>query len=419
MASHVNLDALVPREDFEVVSDQEGTEPPPAIKISDLEPKAFFYNALRKPDFQRETAEWSPDRVYGLVTTFMEGGLIPGVILWRNKDLLFVIDGSHRLSALIAWVHDDYGSGERSQKFFAYDIPAEQARIAKRAKEMIEARYSTYKDHKDSLEHPEQFGPDILTRARRFGSLALNLQWVKGDANTAERSFVRINQQAAIIQPKELAFIEGRKKPNTIAARAIVRRATGHQYWSQFPDVERASIRDVATDIHQMVFEPPISYPIKKLDLPAGGPVYSSTALPMVYDFIEKCTGAPSPDPDTTGKRTVECLRRTKRVMQTILSDHESSLGLHPAVYFYSWTGKQQPILFLVIADIMIEFERRNRFPWFTKLRGPFERFLVEHRSLLNQLIRKFGTKDSGQAHLSGFMAQSWTSFPRERPTTR
>ncbi len=403
MVAHVNLDALIPREDFEVVSNQEGNEPPPAIKISDLEPKAFFYNALRKPDFQRETAEWTPDRVCGLVATFIEGGLIPGVILWRNKDLLFVIDGSHRLSALIAWVHDDYGSGDRSQLFFGYDVPAEQSKIARRTKELIEQRYGSYQDHKDLLENPERYGPDLISRARRFGSLALNLQWVRGDAKSAETSFIRINQQAAIIQPKELAFIEGRRKPNTIAARAIVRRATGHQYWSQFPENERNSIRDIATDIHRMIFEPPISYPIKKLDLPAGGPVYSSTALPMVYDFVEKCTGAPSPEPDTSGKRTVECLQRTKRVMQSLLSNHSSSLGLHPAVYFYSWTGKQQPILFLAIADLIIDFERTNKLGWFIEQRGRLESFLIEHRSLLNQLIRKFGTKESGQAHLRRF----------------
>src|SRR5580704_10113678 len=66
------------------------------------------------PDFQRETTEWDPQRVVGLIQTFIEGDLVPAVILWQNKELLFVIDGSHRLSALTAWVHNDYGDGQLS-----------------------------------------------------------------------------------------------------------------------------------------------------------------------------------------------------------------------------------------------------------------------------------------------------------------
>lgn len=67
MAAHVNLDALVPRKDFEVESTGAGAPLKQEIQIRDLEPDAFFYGALRKPDFQRETAEWDPQRVVGLI----------------------------------------------------------------------------------------------------------------------------------------------------------------------------------------------------------------------------------------------------------------------------------------------------------------------------------------------------------------
>ena len=64
--------------------------------MRDLERDGFFFSGLRKPDFQRETSEWEPKRVVGLIRTFLEDDLIPAVILWRNKDIYFVIDGSHR-----------------------------------------------------------------------------------------------------------------------------------------------------------------------------------------------------------------------------------------------------------------------------------------------------------------------------------
>jgi HNH endonuclease len=139
------------------------------------------------------------------------------------------------------------------------------------------------------------------------------------------------------------------------------------------------------------------------VDLPAGGGVYTSTALQMVYDFITICVGVPSPEDDKVGDRTAEYLVRCRKVMQLLLSNDASSVGLHPAVYFYSWTGKQQPILFLTIAEIIVELERNKNLPEFIEVRRVFEEFLVSNRALLNQVIRKFGTKGSGKTHLKQF----------------
>jgi hypothetical protein len=403
VATHVNLDALIPREDFEVIGEGSGSPAKQNIQINELEKDAFFYGALRKPDFQRETAEWNPDRVVRLIRTFIEGDLIPGVILWQNKELLFVIDGSHRLSALVAWVQDDYGDGERSQKFFNYTIPQEQLEIADRTRKAVEKEFGSYKSHKDAIANPSAFGPDIVSRARRFGSLSLNLQWVRGNADKAEDSFVRINQQAAMITPAELELIKSRKKPATIAARAVIRRGTGHQYWSTFDSKEQERIKELATEVHELLFEPSLQYPIKNLNLPAGGAVYSSTSFEMVYSFIKLCVGVTSPEDDKQGQRTTEYLSRCRRVMRLLLSNDPSSLGLHPAVYYYSWTGKQQPILFLTMAGMIVELERSKKLPQFIEIRAKFEEFLVNNRPLLNQVIRKYGTKSSGSEHLRKF----------------
>jgi hypothetical protein len=403
MAAHVNLDALIHREDF--ATDVSGAEAPikQSIQISELEKDAFFYGALRKPDFQRETAEWDPARVVGLIRSFIDSELIPSVILWQNRELLFVIDGSHRLSALIAWVQNDYGDGDRSQDFFDHQIPEEQIKVAQRTRDLVERAFGSYKSHREAIATPTSYGPDIVARARRFGSLTLQLQWVKGDAKIAEASFVRINQQAAMITPQELELIRARAKPNAIAARAIIRRGTGHQYWSSFDEKTQNDIKLLANDIHRLIFDPPLRYPIKSLDLPAGGAVYTATALRMVYDLINLSVGVPSPDDDVQGTRTVEYLIRCRRVMRLLLSNDPSSLGLHPAVYFYSWTGKQQPILFLTMAALIVDFERSKKLPDFIKTRRTFEAFLMANRSLLNQVIRKFGTKSSGTGHLRSF----------------
>jgi len=406
MAVSVNLDALIPREDFEVFTDKDDAPVSQTIGVRNLERRDFFYLALRKPDFQRETSEWDSSRVVGLIRTFIEGDLIPSVILWKNKEYIFVIDGSHRLSALTAWVHDDYGDGELSQKFFNHSIPDEQIKYAKRTREMVNKEIGSYVDHQKAAENPEGFGPDIVKRARALGSRALNLQWVRGGAAKAEDSFTRINQQAAMITPQELELIQGRRKPTTIAARAIIRRGTGHQYWSAFGSAQQSEIRELATDLHVLLFEPTLNYPIKSLDLPAGGAVYSGPALRMVYDFVNLCVGTTNVEDDVDGGRTIECLKRCRRVAQLLLSNKSQSIGLHPAIYFYSWTGKQQPILFLTMASLIVELDRDNRLVYFIKNREKLEEFIMNNRTLLNQVIRKYGTKNSGSKHLKNFYDQ-------------
>ena len=104
MSSKVNLDALIPREDFDIKGvDQTIVTMKTTLGINDLKKGEFFFAALRKPDFQRETNEWGSEKVANFIASFLNGDLIPAVILWKSQGgFIFVIDGSHRLSALAA-----------------------------------------------------------------------------------------------------------------------------------------------------------------------------------------------------------------------------------------------------------------------------------------------------------------------------
>jgi hypothetical protein len=124
----VNLDALIRRADL--AAPGEAAEDITSLPVTGLAAKGFLYPALCKPDFQRETANWSPEQVADLISTFVRRDLIPAVILWRAGQDVFVIDGAHRLSALIAWVHDDYGDGTVSRTFFHNTITPEQQSVS-------------------------------------------------------------------------------------------------------------------------------------------------------------------------------------------------------------------------------------------------------------------------------------------------
>jgi hypothetical protein len=430
MPTHlVNLDALFKREDFEAKSDplQQPSQLGLTLKVSELESTSLTYLTLRKPDFQRETASWEPQIVADLIRCFLDGDLIPSIILWRSTDTgnIFVIDGAHRLGALIAWVHDDFGDGKISRVFFENRMPTEQLAAATKTRDLIKKEVGTYEELNQALKNPANSSESMVRRARNLSAFAVPLQWVIGDATKAEASFFKINQLAAPINETELRILESRNRPNALAARAIIRAGTGHKYWSKFEDDKRTEIEKIAREINTSLFTPPLQTPVKTLDLPIAGRVYSAQALPLLFDLVNIANDVPpekkkrgkkkaaevtlkkvDPAADTDGTRTIECLKNTKRLIYRISSGYSSSLGLHPAVYFYSATGRHQPTSFLAAVNLMKEFERKDYFATFTAHRRRFEDFLIKYKDFPNQVVVNSGSGIKGYAKLEQLFAE-------------
>ncbi len=255
--ANVNLDALIPREDFEVLESTTKSYPiRDIVTVRDLQKGDFFFESIRKPDFQRETNEWNINRIVELVRSFVNGDLIPAIILWQSDSrYIFVIDGSHRLSALVAWVNDDYGDGEISKTFYGLDILEEQTRIADKTRTMIKNSVGSFKDYQFAVANPDK-SSKYATKANALGSLAIRLQWVSGNSDSAEKSFFKINQSATPINTTELKLLEKRDEPNCIAARAIIRGGAGHKYWSKFEESKQRKIEDTAKNISKALFRP-------------------------------------------------------------------------------------------------------------------------------------------------------------------
>jgi Protein of unknown function DUF262/HNH endonuclease len=402
----VYLDALLPREDFDIDETQNSVKKKESFSISDLRGDDFFYLTLRKPDFQRETNEWTPDKVCELIKSFLEGELIPAVILWRSKSgFNFVIDGSHRVSSLIAWINNDYGDGFITKNVFDGLIPEEQIELAIKTRKLIEKEIGNYSDYQLALKSPEKVRPDISLKAKNLGAIAVQLQWVEGDAEVAEASFFKINQQAAKIDPTELKLIQSRKKPNGVASRAIIKAGKGHQYWSKFEEINRSEIVSISKEINQVFFLPKIKNPVKTLDLPIGGKGYSSQSPLLIFEFVNLVNRTnPKIDiEDSDGSVTVEFLKRSRKFAYLINANHISSLGLHPAVYFYSKTGRHKTASFFAITDFVMDLESRNKLKTFTKIREAFEDLLIEYDFAIQQILRHYRGSAQALPHMKGF----------------
>ena len=409
----VNLDALIAREDFEVEESVNSGKKKETISIEDIKADSFFFSNLKKPDFQRETNEWDSQKICELIKSFIEGDLIPAIILWRNTGgYLFVIDGSHRLSALSAWVNDDYGDGKISKLFYDGIIPDEQLDIAQETRKLVNKIVGSYEEFRFSLTHPDKVKPEIIRYAKNLGALAIQLQWVEGDARKAESSFFKINQQAAPIDKTELKLLESRKKPSSIAARAIIRSGKGHKYWSSFPKPIQLEVQNLATEINEILFNPKLQTPIKTLDIPVGGKVYSSQALPLVLDFINIVCDAKSNDKDDeTGEATIQTLKDVRKIAYRLNSNHASSLGLHPSVYFYSMEGRHKTASFFAMVDFVIELDKQKRINDFIDVRSKFEKFILEYDYLIQQINRKHRIAQKSYKHISSFFQKVVSAF--------
>ena len=253
--AHVILDAMIPRADF-ATEDQEFTmQLFKDFPIGNLEDSSSVLKLLRKPDFQRETNHWSPQQIATFIASFLDNQLIPSLILWKSPMYIFVIDGGHRLSALRAWMSDDYGDGAISLKFYGGEISDDQKKIAKRARNIIEKTVGRYSTVKSLVGSPTADAKQVK-RAGNLVTRALDLQWVQGNADVAETSFFNINSQGTPLDTVESMLIRNRRKPIAIASRAILRAGAGHKYWSQFSIARQTQIETAAEEFHELLFDP-------------------------------------------------------------------------------------------------------------------------------------------------------------------
>ncbi len=418
-AKTVTLDALIPRDDFatEHIAST-GGNPRQTIGVPDLAHDGFFQNSLRKPDFQRETTHWAPPVVVDLIRAFLDGDLIPAVILWERGDEVFVIDGAHRLSAIIAWIRNDYGDGKESIAFFKGCVTEEQKKIAEKTRKMVNQEIGPY------YEFAGLVGQEVAdnTKARRLSAIGKNsilIQWVTAaTVKAAEDSFFKINQAAQPIDPVERNILQSRTAPNAIASRCIVRGGSGHKYWSAFDSDTQTKIEELGADLYNILFKPPHSEPITSSDVPIAG--YGYSALPFVFNLVSLCNGLKIPNthtnkriekplpPDNDGAETVKFLKNVKSRLEQVSTNDTGSLGFHPLAYCYARSGNFLSNAFLASLVFAEKLNAQRQKDNFTKVRERFEQYLHENKLFVSLTIHRLG---SGARSLERIADLYWQIF--------
>ena len=404
-ANGVNLDALIPREDFAAATVPFKGTPTGTIGMGLLRDD-FFAHSLRKPDFQRETTNWTPQKIVDLVAAFLDGDLIPAIILWRSGQFVFVIDGAHRLSALLSWIYDDYGDKSRSLNYFQNQVPEEQIKLADQTRKMIAINVGSYSSYVDA-NRTKYANEKIQDRVGMMNSNSFIAQWVPAvDAIGAENSFFKINQAPTPVDPIEKRILRGRHSASAIATRAINRGGAGHRYWAEFSREIQEKIEVAGKAIYDALYLPPMGgMPIKSSDVPVGGRGYSS--LPFVFDIVSLVNGIGSKDPlptDANGEKSLAFLQAVQKRLELITTTSPGSLGLHPLVYFYTRGGAFQPVAFLAVLQIVRKLADKGSLDDFTRVRRAFEDFLVARKEAFTLIVKSQGAGHRSRPALEEFM---------------
>lgn len=387
MKKTVNLDAMILREDFRVEKGYPVANRIKQLKASDLSRNSMMRNMLKKPDFQRETRDWTITQITDFISSILERHFIPSIILWQNSGgVTFVIDGAHRLSAFMAWINDDYGDGEFSNEFYDKKISEEQLELAKKTRIQIEKKIGRYDMYQDALRNMQKYTEDVVKKAMGIESFAFDIQWIEGDVSVAEKSFFNINRKAVPINPTEIKILEARNKAIGIATRAIVYSGNGYKYWKKFDEKTQKEIEDISKDINEILFLPRVRKPITTLDVAVAGK--NQMDLQFVYDIIVYSNEEIPDTDDKDGNETIRVLTNTRKILQIINSKDVGSLGMHPIIYFYSKKGNFKPANFYATILFVKQLKKENKFDIFTDVRRKFEEFIYKNDYIIDQIIR-------------------------------
>lgn len=95
----VHLDHLIQREDIHYTHTgmarvaERAVKKDDIIRFVDIQEGRGIYPRLRKPDFQRQTNAWTPEKCVEFLDSLLRGWLIPHIILWQKPgtDLISAI----------------------------------------------------------------------------------------------------------------------------------------------------------------------------------------------------------------------------------------------------------------------------------------------------------------------------------------
>ncbi|MEH2339032.1 HNH endonuclease signature motif containing protein [Nostoc sp.] len=118
---------------------------------------------------------------------------------------------------------------------------------------------------------------------------------------------------------------------------------------------------------------------------------------------------------DLTGEATIQILKNTRKLVYRLNSNHCSSLGLHPVIYFYSKDGRHRTVSLLAVVDFVIELDKRKKIDDFIQVREHFEECLIKYDYLIQQIYLKYKSVHKSYKDVSKIFQKIVTNLQTEK----
>lgn len=149
--------------------------------------------------------------------------------MWLSPEKRwYVLDGGHRISVVLAWLRDDWGDKLPIEAYNDDKELEEKIQEAAREVHLLLKKYKIgkFEDYRlayekfeglpsESQEFETHLHSDITIFAEFYrsiitGAIGFPLQWVKGDYEKAEESFLKINSGGRSLTEWEMKLVQNR-----------------------------------------------------------------------------------------------------------------------------------------------------------------------------------------------------------------
>ncbi len=392
----VHLDHLIPRQSVRYIylphnASNNPLETAPGgqedrnLRYEDIKRQDGWFKQIRKPDFQRETNAWTPTDCIDFLDSVVNGRIIPSIILWNSPEnsFTYVLDGAHRLSVLRAWMSDDWG--DKAGDYYARRNDTEIKKVAQITRELVQKQIGLFIDFQTAhIEYTElgdqgkiqkkEMGQKRFSQAsfyqRVMGGLnTLAVQWEKGNYESAEQSFLRINRKGQALDPWEATLIEHRRGSYARSIMCIANGGEPGHYWptptEEDEEANQKSVKkkidsfsDKAKNIYKKLFVPPYELPIISLTVPLMvAPEYFQKhkylleIIPLLVDrevvsndkqVIDRLKVDDTAPPQLIIDNADKTLTKLDKGLEHLItfSNNSTSLSIVPLFYWYNHKGQ-------------------------------------------------------------------------------
>ncbi|GAB1529609.1 MULTISPECIES: DUF262 domain-containing protein [Brevibacillus] len=432
----VNLDHLIPSESLLTIGEYQKmpkSEEAQLHKKDYLEFRDFLidesglgiWDRLRKPEFQRPTNSWNDEKYVNLLKTLRGNQVIPGVIFWLNTltGHIFVLDGAHRLSAIRAWVTDDWGDSVQAREY-GY-LEEDEINASKRMREKIKSSVGSFNDcklaagiYRDFVNKRKNAVIEMDKERESLGkfmynlntSLRIPIQWVTGDYEDAEQSFININTGGIPLSDEEVLYLNNRRSPVSRAMTGIISNGSKTSLWLD----HEAKCIELSKKLYDILLLPSNNTPekMKVTDYPLcllkkqnsfdrfvfiqhlfTIANHGQTDGRYVLNTLSKHNDEARDY--VVANATLQQLEKMSSMISHITGKQPQSLGIFPVFYFYTSRGQFQKTFFMLFLMWIIkgtEEEVKERKLKFTLVRDQFEDvWMIFKDYFLKALGRKTG----------------------------